>query len=206
MRAEDIMSSPVVKVRPETPAKAATALLAAHGFTALPVVDQDDQLLGIVTEADLMRDRILPDPRTRIWHDQESAPHSNAPDTVARVMSTPATGMPRHTDAAELAKVMLHNDIRSIPIVDGTRVVGIVTRRDLLRTIARDDLAIVADVRHQLAAYAGADRWTVTVRDGAVRILDEFDDDTDRHVATVLARAVPGVQSVEVTSRVDQSV
>jgi CBS domain-containing protein len=206
MRAEDIMSSPVVKVRPETPAKAATALLAAHGFTALPVVDQDDRLLGVVTEADLMRDRILPDPRARIWRDREPVPHYHSPDTVERVMSSPATGMDRYTDAAELAKVMLREDIRSIPILDGSRVVGIVTRRDLLRTIARDDLAIVADVRHQLAAYAGGDRWTVTVADGAVRILDEFDDDTDRHVAMVLARAVPGVQSVEVTPRVDQSV
>ncbi|MEO6085676.1 MAG: CBS domain-containing protein [Umezawaea sp.] len=206
MRAEDIMSSPVVKVRPETPAKAATALLAAHGFTALPVVDQDDRLLGIVTEADLMRDRILPDPRAHIWRDREPIAHPHAPDTVERVMSTPAIGMTRHTDAAELAKVMLRDDVRSIPILDGQRVVGIVTRRDLLRTIARDDLAIVADVRHQLAAYAGGDRWTVTVADGVVRILDEFDDDTDRHVATVLARAVPGVQAVEVTVRADQSV
>ena len=206
MRAEDIMSSPVVKVRPETPAKAATALLAAHGFTALPVVDQDDRLLGVVTEADLMRDRILPDPRAHLWRDREPDPRQHAPDLVAQVMSTLATGMPLHTDAAELAKVMLRDHVRSVPILDGARVVGIVTRRDLLRTIARDDLDILADVRHQLAAYAGGDRWAVTVADGVVRVVDEFDDATDRHVATVLARAVPGVQSVEVASRVDQPV
>ncbi len=206
MRAEDIMSSPVVKVRPETPAKAATALLATHGFTALPVVDQDDRLLGVVTEADLMRDRILPDPRASLWREHDDVPRPHAPDTVGLVMSSPVTALPRHADAAELAKVMLHENIRSVPIVDGSRVVGIVTRRDLLRTIARDDLAIVADVRHQLAAYAGGDRWTVSVRDGVVRVLDEFDDDTDRHVATVLAQAVPGVQSVEVTARADQTV
>jgi CBS domain-containing protein len=206
MRAEDIMSSPVIKVRPETPAKAAIAMLAAHGFTALPVVDQDDRLLGIVTEVDLLRDRVIPDPRSLIWRAQDDTPRTPPPGTVGEVMTTVEMGMPLLSDAADLAKLMLRDNIRSIPILDGSRVVGIVTRRDLLRTLARDDLAIIADVRRQLAAYAGCDRWTVTVRDGAVRILDEFDNDTDRHVATVLAQAVPGVQAVEVTSRVEESV
>jgi CBS domain-containing protein len=205
MRAEDIMSSPAIKVRPETPAKAAIAMLAAHGFTALPVVDQDDRLLGIVTEADLLRDRIIPDSRTLIWQTQD-APRTPAPNTVGEVMTTSAVGMSRLSDAADLATVMLRDNIRCVPILDGSRVVGIVTRRDLLRTLARDDLAIVADVRHQLTAYAGSDRWTVSVQDGVVRILDKFDNDNDRHVATVLAQAVPGVQAVEVTAQVDQPV
>jgi hypothetical protein len=88
---------------------------------------------------------------------------------------------------------MLDDRVRSIPIVDGSRVVGIVTRRDLMRMLARDDHAIAADVRHQLAMYGGPDRWTVEVHDGAVAIGDEFDSPTDRHVAAVLARS--GVRS-----------
>jgi CBS domain-containing protein len=88
-----------------------------------------------------------------------------------------------------------------MPIVDGSRVVGIVTRRDLVRTLARDDQSIAADVQHRLAMYGGSSRWTVDVHDGGVAIGDEFDDATDRHVAAVLAEAVPGVTAVHVASQ-----
>ena len=66
MRAKDLMTYPVITVRPETPAKEAARLLASHGFTALPVVDVDDIVVGIVSEADLIRGRVLPDPRSLI--------------------------------------------------------------------------------------------------------------------------------------------
>ncbi|HEY0697397.1 MAG TPA: CBS domain-containing protein [Micromonospora sp.] len=59
------MSTPVVTCRPDWPARDAAALLAARGFTALPVVDDDGALVGIVTEADVLRGRVRPDPRSR---------------------------------------------------------------------------------------------------------------------------------------------
>ena len=204
MRAEDVMSTPVVTVRRDTPVKAAIGLVTSHGFTALPVVEDDDRLVGIVTEADLVRDRLIPDPRTLIWRDK--TPAAPPPQTVGDVMTAPATAVRRAADAAEVAKVLLDAHIRCAPVVDGTRLVGIVSRRDLLTTLARDDLAIVADVRHVLAQYGGHGRWVVTVHDGVVTILDEFDDHNDRHVATVLAQSVPGVQAVTVTSRLDEKV
>jgi CBS domain-containing protein len=80
-----------------------------------------------------------------------------------------------------------------MPIVDGSRLVGIVTRRDIVRVIARDDTTIAADVRHRLEIYGGDRRWRVAVHDGIVTIGDQFDDATDRHVVTVLAESVPGV-------------
>lgn len=80
-----------------------------------------------------------------------------------------------------------------MPIVDGSRVVGIVTRRDLLRIVGRADEVIERDVRHRLANYCGPDRWTVNVRDGVVSLGDEYDDETERHVAQVIAEGVPGV-------------
>ena len=147
MRARDIMTTPVVTVTPVTPIKEAAATLAGNGFTALPVVDAGDRLIGIVTEADI----------------------------------------------AVLARALLDAGHRSMPIVDGSRVVGIVTRRDIVRVIARDDQAIAEDVRHRLAIYGGDRRWRVEVHEGMVTIGDQFDDETDRHVATVLAEAVPGV-------------
>ncbi|HKS44968.1 MAG TPA: CBS domain-containing protein [Amycolatopsis sp.] len=189
MRVLDIMSKPVVTVTQETPAKQAAGLLAAHGFTALPVVDDDERLVGIVTEADLMADRIPRDARFSRLDACERHPGA----TVAEVMTTPATAMGPGTELAVLARALLEARIRAMPIVDGARVVGIVTRGDIVRTFARGDADIAADVRHHLAIYGGADRWHVQVRDGIVDIADEFDDGTDRHVATLLAQSVPGV-------------
>lgn len=191
MRARDIMTTPVITVRPETAIKEAAALLAEHGFTALPVLDEGDRLVGIVTEADVVRDRVPRDPRTLIHVDHvDAAPVTT---TVREVMTTPVTTMEPGTDVALLGKALLESGFRSVPIVEGSVVVGIVTRRDIVRAIARDDDTVAADVRHRLEIYGGGGRWHVEVRDGVVSITDEFDDETDRHVATVLAEAVPGV-------------
>lgn len=186
------MTSPVVVVAPETTVKQAAALLVEHGFTALPVVSVDDQLVGMVTEADLMRDRVPRDPRARIHPGAERA---DGPVTTAvgEVMTTPAVAMGAGTDVAVLARVLLERHQRAMPIVDGSRLVGIVTRRDIIRTVARDDETIAVEVRRKLEAYGGDGRWRVEVSEGVVTIGDQHDNETDRHVAVVIAEAVPGV-------------
>jgi CBS domain-containing protein len=192
MRARDIMSSTVITVRPETHIKEAAALLANRGFTALPVVDDDDRLIGIVTEADLMRDRIPHDPRARMRPDFHEK-IGRVTTTVGEIMSTPVTAMSAGTDVADIASALLDARQRCMPIVDGSRVIGVVTRRDIVRAVARDDATVAGDVRHRLETYGGERRWRVAVHDGVVTIGDRFDDEADRHVVTVLAEAVPGV-------------
>ncbi|QFU89625.1 inosine 5'-monophosphate dehydrogenase [Amycolatopsis sp. YIM 10] len=189
------MTSPVVTVTPATSAKEAAALLAERHFTALPVVDEDDRLIGIVTEADLIRDRVPRDARRPATRPRE-APGT----TVGAVMTTPATAMGANTDVADVCRALLDAHIRAMPIVDGATVVGIVTRRDVVKALARKDEQLAADVRHRLENYGDRHRWTVRVHDGKVHITDTFDDETDRHVATVLARSVPGVIDAETTS------
>ena len=197
MQARDIMSSPVVTVTPGMTVKYAANLLSAHGFTALPVLDADGRLIGVVTEADLLRDRFPRDARYR--QGEDTVADDPPAGTVGGVMTTPAVGMGAGTDVVDLVRVLLEDRIRSMPIVDGAHVVGIVTRQDLVRALARDDTVISADVRHQLSIYGGPARWTVEVHDGTVEVVDAFDDLTDRHVATVLAQALPGVTAVHVT-------
>lgn len=199
MFARDVMARPVVTVRTDTRVKQAAGLLATGGYTALPVVDENDCLVGIVTEADIVRGRFPRDPRSRITSGRElDTPTAAA--TVGEVMSTDVVSAGPTADVVDLVAVMLEHRVRSIPILDGTRVTGIVTRRDLVRALATDDEAIAAAVRHRLAAYGGGDRFTVEVREGEVSIHDELDDPTDRHVAVVLAQSVPGVLSARVTS------
>jgi CBS domain-containing protein len=158
MRARDVMSSPVVTVTAGTTVKCAANLLVSHGFTALPVVDEDGRLIGIVTEADLVRDRFPRDPRYcsacegLLGVDGASRVLTS---TVGEVMTTPVVGMGAGTDVVDLVSAMLEEPVRSMPIVDGSTVIGIVTRRDLLRTLVRDDQAVATGVRRRLAMVGG---------------------------------------------------
>jgi CBS domain-containing protein len=197
MRVGELMTRTVVTTTPATPVKDAAAVLAERGVTALPVVGDSGRLVGVLTEADVLRGRFPPDLRRKAWRGTTSGTVPFA--TVGDVMSSPPLTATARTDAAELARMMIERGLRSVPVVeeeDG--VVGIVTRRDLVRTIARDDALIAADVRRRLEAYGGLDRWTVHVQQGSVTITDEFADPADHHVALVLAQSVPGVVHVEV--------
>lgn len=180
MRARDIMSTPVVTVTPETPVKTAEGMLARHGFTALPVLDEDEQLIGIVTEADFVADRFPPEPQP-------------VGRRVTDVMTTPARTVDVDTDVAQLARLMLDERVRSVPVLDRGRLIGMVTRRDFLRVLSRPDQVLARDVRRRLESFGGSQRWIVDVHDGEATILDRFDNDRDRQVATVLAEGVPGV-------------
>jgi signal-transduction protein with cAMP-binding, CBS, and nucleotidyltransferase domain len=155
-------------------------------------------VVGIVTEADLIGDRFQPDARFR--HSDATWVAARAGATVGAVMTSPATGMEPRCDLVQLTRALLDSHIRAMPIVDGSRVVGIVTRGDIVRMFARGDAEIAADVGHHLEMYGGPARWHVEVHEGIVQIFDEFDNETDRHVATLLAEAVPGVVSASVVA------
>jgi CBS domain-containing protein len=120
MRARDVMSSPVLVARDSWRVEDAAAALAQHRFTAMPVVDDDDQLVGIVRDAD-----VVLDPMT-------SRPGPTA-STVAGVMTPDVLTVTAHTDLAVVAQRMLTAGVQVVPVLDHGRVAGILTRRDLLR-------------------------------------------------------------------------
>jgi CBS domain-containing protein len=136
MRVRDIMTRSVVTTRPAISVKDAAVVLAGHGVTLLPVLDESDRVVGVLTEADVVRRRIPLGPRQGAWQGNDAGPPP--PITVGEVMSSPPLTTNPATDAAELARVMIDRGIRSVPVVDDDRLVGIITRRDLVRTIARD--------------------------------------------------------------------
>jgi CBS domain-containing protein len=191
MQARQIMSSPVLTVRPETTVREAATLLLEHRITAAPVLDAGADVIGIVSEADLVVDRFGHDPRSQLRPVEDEPP---GPQTVGEVMTTPVIALGPSADAADLAQTMLDADIRSIPIVEGGTVIGIVSRRDLLRTLVRDDDAIRAEVLDRITDYRIPDTaCDVEVTDGAVLIVGNLDDG---RAAIALARTVPGVSSV----------
>jgi CBS domain-containing protein len=194
MRAKDVMSSPVVTVRPETPLKEVAATLVERRISAAPIVDGNGDLVGIVSEADLMRLEAEPDPRSHIIplsHHQQQVP-----STAAEVMTRDVVALHQQADISEVAKLMLEHRIKQIPIVDGRRVVGIVARRDVLRVLARDDSDIHVELEDLLddeLLMLGRFRAEVS---GGVVTLKGPRDRAGRRLAELLARSVPGVISV----------
>lgn len=191
MKASEIMTRDVVVVHPGTTVRDAADALTARGITSAPVLDDSGHVVGIVSEGDLIRGRMPHDVRSHLRPD--TAPHADPPRLVGDVMCDTVVCMAETADTADLAELMINSHVRAVPIVDGKRLVGIVSRRDLLRTLVRDDAAVRAEVRARLAEYAGrADPWRVEVNDGVVSVQGRFAEGEQRLV-DVLARSVPGV-------------
>jgi CBS domain-containing protein len=116
------------------------------------VVDENECLVGIVSETDVVRGRFPRDPRSRIIGGNEPA-SASAGATVGEVMSADVVSVGPTGDVVDLVAVMLEHGVRGIPVVDGTRVVGIVTRRDLpIRPMPADKAvceAVAAFLKHR---------------------------------------------------------
>ena len=197
MLARAVMSHPVVTVHPWTTVTDTATLLARHGFTAVPVLDDDNRLVGIVTEIDLLRGRVRPDPRRSRWGAGWSS-GSYPGNTVDEVVDDPVESLTPGADVADAVRMMSDERIRCLPIVDGGTVVGVVTRRDLLRLVVHDDCSIARDVDAALAGFNDPDRWTVGVQAAVVEIDDFRDCADDRELARRLVSALPGVTGVTV--------
>ena len=198
MHTKDIMTSPVHVVWQNASVESAAELMTAKSVTALPVVDAGGALVGMVSEGDLLWHRVPGDPSAHLRRDVDMAPQRR-PGTVGEVMATNPYTVTPDLDVAEVADIMLRHAVRSLPVVEGREVIGIVSRRDILRTMVRSDDVIAQDVQHRLDEYAdGAHLWTVTVDGGIAAVTGEFTNDTQRAVVTVLARTVPGVSAVTV--------
>src|SRR5512133_1663439 len=99
MQARQIMTTPVFTVRPETTVRETATLLLEHRITAAPVLDADGELIGMVSEGDLVVDRFGHDPRSQLRPVEDEPP---GPQTVAEVMTTPVVALGPSADAADL--------------------------------------------------------------------------------------------------------
>jgi len=131
-RAEDVMSEPLC-IAPSTTLAEAEKLLEQHGFNALPVVDAEGRLEGVVTALDLLRafdfseDAILP------------AYHRIMQRSVASVMSRDAQTVTPRTPLTRVLRKLVDSRSKSFPVVDGGRVVGVVARVDVMQALRRGD-------------------------------------------------------------------
>ena len=193
MRVREVMSSPVVCVPPDMGLKEVADLLVRDGISAVPVVE-GGELVGILSEADLVPLELAPDPRAHLIPPAD--PPGHLPKLAAEAMTREVVALPEDADLAEAGRLLLERRIKSIPVVRGRRVVGIVARRDLLAVLARSDQDIARELEGLLASELGAPNpYQVTVEDGSVELRGPSDP-TSRRLARLLAREVPGVVEV----------
>ncbi|MFE3169156.1 CBS domain-containing protein [Streptomyces sp. NPDC059224] len=205
----EVMTSDVVEAHPETSFKDVVRLLDRHRISGLPVVDRDDKVVGVVSQTDLIRHQVTrsPDDRTRRARRQPSTrlrhPRSGAVAhalTARELMSTPAITVHPEQRIADAARVMERHGVERLPVVDEEdRLIGIATRRDLLRVFLRTDDEIGQEVRDDVLDRAlglPAGSVTVSVREGMVTLTGAVPHHGDVPNAIRLTYRVDGVVGV----------
>lgn len=193
MLVREVMTSPVTTVTFGTPVHVAAALLLAAEVTALPVLDHGGRLVGIVSELDLIKREVEADPRAHhLLLPQDEPP---LPRHVEDVMTAAVIAVPDSADVCDVVAVMVDERVTSIPVISGDKVVGIISRRDVLRMLTRSDEVIRVEVARRVAEAVGDEGGVVAVDHGVVSIAG-FGDPLRDLLAQLAARTVPGVLRV----------
>ena len=195
MLVREVMTSPAITVLQSAAVKDAIQLLERHSIAAMPVVDDLGRLVGVVSEADVIREMVVPDQRAHERPVRLTAPPFRS--RVADIMSTHLLTVPSDTDLARAADLMTSTAVKSLPVVDRGQVVGVISRRDIIRLLSREDPRIEAEI-DELLRQAGMD-WLVEVTDG-VAVVEGPADERERELARVLVCTVSGVVGVHFSS------
>ncbi|MFF4006680.1 CBS domain-containing protein [Streptomyces sp. NPDC001717] len=201
----DLMTGDVVSVTPDTAFKDVAKLLARYDISGLPVLDEEDRVVGVVSQTDLLA-RTVPAP-----HPAREVGTPTGPPTADGVMSAPAVTVRAEETAADAARLMTRRGIERLPVVDEEdRLVGIITRRDLLRLFVRPDAEIRRRVDEEvLRGVLGvpAGEIEVHVVDGIVTLDGQVDLQSRLPALVSLVEQLDGVVAVasRVTARADDA-
>jgi CBS domain-containing protein len=202
-RVRDVMTAEVVAARDRTPFKEIVGLMRQHNVSALPVVDANDELVGIVSEADLlMKEELGTDEGShrRFQNRRRRIDRAKASGVIAReLMSSPVETIDPEAPLTRAARLLHDRRVKRLPVVDANgKVVGIVSRADLLKVFLRPDREIRDEIEDTLARLAfepGPIR--VTVEDGTATLQGQVELRSQIPVIVGIARAVDGVVDVE---------
>lgn len=207
LRARDVMTTPVHTVGPETPVPEVARLLVERHISGVPVVDETGRLVGIVTEADLLPKEAGPAglPLTALLG-PEAPPEVREHlrryrgRVVREVMTREVVTATEDTPVQQLAALMLRKQVNRVPIVRGERVVGIVTRNDVLRTFFRKDEELEGAARETLRDLElDPDRVQVQAREGVLTVCGEVASPERARLVELVLRALDGVVDVDVS-------
>lgn len=208
MTVADVMTSKVVSVTATTPFKDIAQALIAGGISAVPVVDDDQHVIGMVSEADLLRkeefreefyrEGYRPPLRARLRHPKGRQKADG--DTATELMTSPAITISPEASAVSAARVMEAHDVKRLAVVDDDgRLQGIVSRRDLVKLFLRGDEEIAAEIRDEIldrALWVDTDGVQVEVHQGVVTLSGWMDRRTETGIAARMSARVNGVVDV----------
>ena len=216
MIASDVMTRNVISVPPDATVAEAVELMLERGISGLFVVDATGTLAGIVTEGDLLRrDELGTERRRSWWLRLIASPGRQAADftrthgrRVADVMTHDVISVNADAPLEEIVTLMEEHRIKRVPVLEGDRVVGVVSRADLLRALAvaareravrrRQTTAAFAQILNTLNREPWAPRTTLnlTVVNGVVDLWGTIGNDQERRAICVIAENTPGVKKV----------
>lgn len=216
MKAADIMVKDVVTTGPEASVQELATLMLERRISGLPVVDGSGRLLGIVSEGDLIRRPEIDTDRVKLgWLRLLLSDEARARDFVKshgrkarEVMTQPAISVATDAPLAEVVRLMARHRIKRLPVVDKGRLVGLVTRTDLLRAVAARQAVAPADVkdeelRARIDAMLREEDWAasavvyVQVEKGVAQLWGTVESQEQREALILAVRGVPGVKDVQ---------
>ena len=219
MQARDIMTISVISVPLEGQIEDAVRLMLDHNISALPVVDAEGDLKGLVSEGDLMRRvRETDGPRRSWWLEVLGGSGDAARDfvklkshRVEDVMTRDVVSVEEDTNVAEIARLLEKHRIKRVPVVRFDKVVGIVSRANLLHALSalqggvlpepsEDDRVLRAKIEEALKEVPGAavNLINYTVEKGNVAVWGVADSNFEENAIRVAVENVPGVRTVDV--------
>lgn len=203
MNVEQLMTREVVSVEPSTPLKEVARLLTEHRISGVPVCTEG-RVLGIVSEADIL------------WREQGFAPEKGrvlawlveaaggdetrlAARTAGEAMTSPAVTVDPRTPTAAAARLMVEKGVKRLPVVEEGRLVGLISRGDIVRAFHRTDDEIAREIRQDVllrVLWIDPDELDIRVHDGEVTLSGTVETRTAAEVVDAYVRRVPGVVGV----------
>jgi CBS-domain-containing membrane protein len=202
----DIMTRDIVAIDQDKPYKEIVEILISEGVSALPVVDAQGRVIGVVSEADLLHKEehadqtqgdsppMFASSRTRQAWDKSSG-------RVAKdLMSSPVRTVRVDTPISKAARWLARSEVRRLFVVEGERVVGVMSRRDLLRAFLREDHDIRAEIENEVfgrVLWAEPGEVDIDVKNGVVSLDAAFETAVEHDIAVGLINQIPGVVAVD---------
>lgn len=207
-KVRDVMSAPVITIGPDVSLREAARVLLEHSISGLPVVDDFGQVMGLLSETDLLAKESGPEVlrhRPLAWFLGES-PATQAEDAkihavkVSEAMTAPVIVIDPDDTVHAAAEMMVRRGVNRLPVIDDGRLVGIVTRADVIRSLLRPDEALAATIRDEIVRkvlWMDPEAVELTVADGLVRLGGTVDRRSTADLLERLARQVDGVLGVD---------
>ncbi len=216
MQARDVMTKRVLSVTPDTNVRQAATFLVEHGISAAPVLDAKGVLVGLVSEGDLFRRAETGTAKRRSWwlsllssNEIEAREFTKANALqVKDLMTRGVVTVGEETEIGEIADLLERKQIKRVPVVKDGRVVGIVSRANLVRALAdltppAKEVLVDRELRAAIEQRLASQSWAphalvnIAVHDGHVELTGLAENESQRTAVRVLVEGVPGVLSVK---------